>query len=86
MVRPVGLVGSSPRTLKTGSGSGSGSSGFGRLGRDGVEFAELFEEAVGALEGAFGGGPVAQEEIVLLDIFGGPIGGREAFRGAFMAV
>jgi hypothetical protein len=51
-----------------------------------VEFAELFEEAEGALEGAFGGGSVAKEEVVLLDVLGGPIGGREACLGAFMAV
>ena len=63
-------------------GSGLG----GAAGDGGVGFAELFEEAECALEGAFGGGSVAQEKIVLLDVFGGPIGGREAWFGAFMTV
>jgi hypothetical protein len=62
-----------------------GGSGFGS-GGSGVEFAELFEETEGALEGAFGGGSVAKQEVVFFDVGGGPIGGREAFLRAFMAV
>ena len=59
---------------------------FGFGGGSGVRFAELFEEAEGALEGAFGGGSVAKKEVVLLYILGGPISGREAGFGAFMRV
>ncbi len=65
---------------------GFGGSGLGWAAFVGVGFAELFEEAECALEGALGGGSVAQEELVLLDVFGGPIGGREAWFGAFMTV
>ena len=65
---------------------GFGGSGLGWAAFVGVGFAELFEEAECALEGALGGGSIAQEEVVLLDIFGGPIRRREARLGAFMAV
>jgi hypothetical protein len=51
-----------------------------------VKFAELFEEAECALEGAFGSGFVAQQEVVFFDIVRCPIGGGEACLGAFVAV
>ena len=40
-----------------------------------VGFVELLEQAEFALEGAFGGGFVAQGEIVLFDLIGGPVEG-----------
>jgi hypothetical protein len=49
----------------------------------GVEFAELFEITEFALKGAFGGGFVAEEEIVLLDFIGQPVEGREAAQDHF---
>jgi hypothetical protein len=45
-----------------------------------VDFVVLFEEAVFALEGAFGGGFVAQIQIVFVDLVRGPIKGRDALR------
>ena len=65
---------------------GCGFGGFRGFGFGGVGFAELFEEAEFALESAFGGGFVAQEEVVFFDEVGGPIEGRGAVGGAFLAV
>ena len=46
-----------------------------------VYFVMLFEETVFALEGAFGGGFVAQGEIVLFGLLRGPVVGRGILEG-----
>ncbi len=70
-VRPVGLsvIFTDHSEYRFGFGVG----GFGRCRHGGVEFTELFEETESALEGAFGRGSVAKEEVVFFDILGGPI-------------
>jgi hypothetical protein len=51
----------------------------GLLGHDrAMDLVVLFEEAVFALEGAFGGGFIAQIQIVLFDLVGSPVEGRDA--------
>ena len=74
------------RRGRGGVGDSGSRGGVGSVFGGGVEFAELFEKTECALEGAFGGGFVAKQEVVLLNIVGGPIGGRETFGGAFMAI
>jgi hypothetical protein len=63
--------------------AGTGTSRGGGAVLDGpVDFAVLFEQAVFALKGAFGGGFVAKHKIVLLDLLGGPVEWRDALGGA----
>ena len=50
--------------------------GVGSVFGGGVEFTELFEETEGALEGAFVGGFVAKQEVVLLNILGVQLAGE----------
>jgi hypothetical protein len=59
--------------------AGNGTSRGGRAVLDGpVVFVVLFEKAVFALKGAFGGGFVAKHKIVLLDLLRGPVEWRDA--------
>ena len=86
----MGLLGSAPTTVRLGPGAGSGCVCCGLVGfwarwfgGGFVEFVVLFEGAVFAVEGAFRGGFVAEEEVVHFEFFGRPIEGRTAVeRGA----